>query len=152
MLVRRASYEEASDLVEALSVELTALYEGGPASVADPSQFLPPYGVFCVLSVDDVDVACGGVRRLAEEGVEGFFGEIKRMYVEPAARGRGLSRVLLRELTTWARAAGYQELWLETGLRQPEAMALYESEGFAPIARYGQYKDEDESRCYALVL
>ena len=117
-----------------------------------PSQFLPPYGVFLVLSLDDVDVACGGVRRLQEEGVFGLLGEVKRMYVDPTVRGRGLSRVLLRALVSHARSVGLAQLWLETGLRQPEAMALYESEGFSPIERYGQYKDEAESRCYRLVL
>ena len=138
--------------MQALSDELTARYEGGPASMADPSQFLPPYGVFLVLSADGADLACGGVRRLQEDGVEGLLGEVKRMYVVPAARGRGLSRMLLRALVEHAREVGMAQLWLETGLRQPEAMALYESEGFAPIERYGQYKDEVESRCYRLLL
>jgi len=74
------------------------------------------------------------------------------MYVDPAARGRGLSRVLLRELCAFARSAGYREVWLETGERQPEAMGLYESEGFTPIPSFGQYADEPDSRCYRLGL
>jgi GNAT superfamily N-acetyltransferase len=152
MQVRAVPYEQAMSLVTALSDELTDRYGGGPASVAHPEQFLPPYGVFLLLSVHGEDVACGGVRRLSEEGVEGFLGEIKRMYVAPSARGRGLSRVLLRALVEHGRSLGMSELWLETGIRQPEAMALYESEGFAPIPRYGQYKGEEESRCYTLVL
>lgn len=147
MELRSVTYEQALPLVEALSAELTERYGGGPASVAHPEQFLPPYGCFLVVTVDGTDVACGGVRRLTDD-----VGEVKRMYVEPTARGRGLSRVVLGELVGFARSAGYRELWLETGLRQPEAMALYESAGFEPIEKYGQYKDEPESRCYRLTL
>jgi GNAT superfamily N-acetyltransferase len=147
MELRSVTYEQAMPLVAALSSELTARYGGGPASVAHPEQFLPPYGCFFVVTLDGADVACGGVRRITDD-----VGEVKRMYVEPSARGRGLSRVVLGELVGFARTAGYRELWLETGLRQPEAMALYESAGFTPIPKYGQYKDEPESRCYSLTL
>jgi GNAT superfamily N-acetyltransferase len=147
MELRSARYEDALPLVDALSAELTARYGGGPASVAHPEQFLPPYGVFLVASDGGVDLACGGVRRLEES-----IGEVKRMYVVPSARGRGISRLLLQALVGHAVEIGYAELWLETGLRQPEAMRLYESEGFVSIARYGQYKDEPESRCYRLLL
>jgi GNAT superfamily N-acetyltransferase len=100
-----------------------------------------------VAALDGADVACGGVRQLAPG-----IGEVKRMYVVPSARGRGLSRLLLRALVEHAVAVGLGELWLETGTAQPEAMALYESEGFEPIAPYGQYRDEPDSRCYRLVL
>jgi GNAT superfamily N-acetyltransferase len=133
--------------VDALNDELMVRYGGGEPSVAHPEQFRPPYGGFFVLTVDGVDVACGGVRRLTDE-----VGEVKRMYVDPAARGKGLSRVVLGGLVDFARSVGYRELWLETGVRQPEAMALYESSGFAPIERYGQYKDDPRARCYALTL
>jgi GNAT superfamily N-acetyltransferase len=80
------------------------------------------------------------------------IGEVKRMYVVPEARRRGISRLLLRGLVDEARALGYAELWLETGTAQPEAMALYESEGFEPIPSYGQYKRYANSRCYRLVI
>jgi GNAT superfamily N-acetyltransferase len=147
MELRSVTYEQALPLVDALNDELMVRYGGGEPSVAHPEQFRAPYGGFFVLNVDGVDVACGGVRPLAEG-----IGEVKRMYVEPSARGRGLSRVVLGELVGFARTAGYRELWLETGLRQPEAIALYESAGFTPIPKYGQYKDEPESRCYSLTL
>jgi putative acetyltransferase len=97
-----------------------------------------------VAHLDGRAVACGGVRRL-RDGIA----EIKRMYVEPQVRGRGISRALLAALESAAREAGYREVWLETGLGQPEAMALYEASGYAPITPYGHYKDHDGSRCYA---
>jgi GNAT superfamily N-acetyltransferase len=147
MDVRVAGYDEARPLVEALAAELDERYGGGPASVAHPEDFLPPYGAFFVLARDGRDVACGGVRRL-EEGI----GEVKRMYVTPEARGQGIGRVLLKAIVECASELGYGELWLETGIAQPEAMALYESAGFERIPAYGQYKDYDSSRCYRLVL
>ena len=146
-MIRSVGYDEAADLVSALAAELTIRYGGGPASMAQAGEFVPPFGVFLVVSEDGQDLACGGVRLIAEG-----IGEIKRMYVVPHARGRGLARRLLRELVAHAENRGLDELWLETGTAQPEAMALYESEGFQAIAPYGQYKDEPESRCYRLVL
>ena len=150
MQLRPVAYAEAAALVDALAAELHERYGGGPASVAHPEQFVPPYGVFLLGTEDGVAVACGGVRLLPSAG-EGV-GEVKRMYVVPSARARGLARVRRRALVDHARGAGLRSLWLETGTAQPEAISLYESEGFTPIPRYGQYKDSPESRCYALAL
>jgi GNAT superfamily N-acetyltransferase len=75
-------------------------------------------------------------------------GEIKRMYVEPEARGKGVGRTILRALQQCARESGYSALRLETGARQPEAIALYESEGYLPIEPYGCYRDSPLSRCF----
>jgi GNAT superfamily N-acetyltransferase len=112
--------------------------------------FAAPGGVFLVGEVDGVAVACGGVRRCQEErpGV----GEIKRMYVEPAMRGRGLGRVLLAALEAEGRRLGYERLWLETGIAQPEALHLYVSSGWSPIPKYGEYKHEEGSRCFERIL
>jgi GNAT superfamily N-acetyltransferase len=148
MELRAVGYDEAAALVQAMADELTVRYGGvGEPSRADAADFLPPQGVFLLGRLDGVDVACGGVRPL-----DAVRGEVKRMYVDPSVRGRGLSRVLLRTLVAHARAAGFEELWLETGTVQPEAIGLYESEGFRPIPPYGQYADEPSSRCYALTL
>jgi GNAT superfamily N-acetyltransferase len=147
MELRTVPYEEARPLVEALSAEIIARYGGGSPSLSDPQEFVPPYGVFMVASDGDADLACGGVRRLRDG-----TGELKRMYVVPHARRRGISRLLLQALVEQARSMGYAELWLETGTAQPEAMALYESEGFERITSYGQYEDDPESRCYRLVI
>lgn len=134
----------AQSLVAELMADLDERYGGeDSAPVPDPQEFAPPDGVFLVAHLDGEAVACGGVRPL-REGVA----EIKRMFVRPRARGRGISRSLLIALEDAARQAGYRELWLETGLGQPEAMRLYEASGYAPIAPYGHYKDHEDSRCY----
>ena len=147
MELRSVSYDDARPLTLALSAEMTLRYGGGEEGPAHPEQFLPPYGVFLVVTEDGTDVACGGLR-LHHEGV----GEVKRMYVEPGARGRGLSRLVLQALLDHAREAGLREVWLETGSEQPEARRLYESAGFEAIPPYGDYKDDERSRCYRLVL
>jgi GNAT superfamily N-acetyltransferase len=69
-------------------------------------------------------------------------GEIKRMYVAPAVRGRGVALALLRALEDHARSAGRKRLILETGDRQPEAIGLYHKAGYALIENFGHYRDE----------
>jgi GNAT superfamily N-acetyltransferase len=79
--------------------------------------------------------------------------EIKRMYVVPAARGRGLSKLVLAGLEAAARDRGWTTLRLETGPRQPEAVALYEGAGYRPIAAFGPYADDaDDSLFYERVI
>jgi putative acetyltransferase len=104
----------------------------------------PPHGVFVVAWVDDVPVSCGGIRQY-----DATTGEIKRMYTVPDARRRGISRVVLEELESRAAAIGYTRLVLETGVRQPEAIAMYERAGYESIEPYGFYKNAPLSRCYA---
>jgi GNAT superfamily N-acetyltransferase len=141
--------EVGAPLVHAQWLELLARY-GVPD--ADPDDLhadhlAPPHGVFLVAWADDVALACGGVRRY-----DATTGEIKRMYTVPEARRRGISRVVLEELEVRARAIGYKRLVLETGTRQPEAIALYESAAYDAIEPYGFYKDAPMSRCYAKSL
>jgi putative acetyltransferase len=78
--------------------------------------------------------------------------ELKRMYVTPASRGQGIARALLAGLEELASNSGYQTLRLATGVRQPEAMRLYESCGYVPAEPYGKYVDEPLIRCYQKVL
>jgi GNAT superfamily N-acetyltransferase len=106
-----------------------------------------PTGAFVVAWLGDAAVGCGGVRRYGD-GV----GELKRMYVTPAFRGRGVSRLVLGELEARAWALGYRRLVLETGVRQPEALRLYETAGYTAIEPYGFYRTSPLSRCYAKTL
>ena len=136
-------------LVRAQWRELLERY-GVPDADPDDLQadhLAPPHGVFLVAWVDGDAVGCGGIRQYDEA-----TGEIKRMYTKPEARRRGISRVVLEALEARARAVGYTRLVLETGIRQPEAIALYESSGYASIEPYGFYKNAPGSRCYAKPL
>src|SRR5262249_55727197 len=88
-------------------------------------------------------VGCGAVRPL-EPGV----GEVKRMFVLPEARGRGIARQILRSLEAAAGSLGFRVLRLETGQRQPEAIRLYQTAGYAEIPRFGEYADDPFSVCF----
>ncbi|HEY2073073.1 MAG TPA: GNAT family N-acetyltransferase [Gaiellaceae bacterium] len=106
--------------------------------------FVEPDGVFLVVRGDDgTAVACGGVARF-----DATRGELKRMYVVPEQRGRGLGRRLLVELEAEARRLGYESLVLETGDRQPEALGLYVSAGFERIPCYPPYDSRALSLCF----
>jgi GNAT superfamily N-acetyltransferase len=94
------------------------------------------HGAFLVAYVDNEPVGCGAVRRIAPTVCE-----IKRMYVVPSARGRGAGRRILDELELIARQLGASRLVLETGVRQPEALALYTHAGFTTIPLFGSYAD-----------
>ncbi|MGW1062580.1 GNAT family N-acetyltransferase [Micromonospora rubida] len=89
-------------------------------------------------------VACGGI-----QGLDPRTGELKRMYVRPAYRGRGIGRQLLAALEGLAFQQGYAEIRLETGSYLPAAIGLYTSCGYAPIPVFGEYVANPYSRCFA---
>jgi GNAT superfamily N-acetyltransferase len=137
---------DAISLCTAQQAEMLELYEGeadiGPAREA--SMFVEPHGVFLVMrDDDDRAVGCGGIARFDDTR-----GEVKRMYVVPEARGRGLGRRLLEELEGEARRLGYARVVLETGDRQQEAVGLYESTGYERIPCYPPYDSRELSICY----
>jgi GNAT superfamily N-acetyltransferase len=135
----------ARRLEAAMSAEIVVRYGGEEFEPPLPAElFVPPAGVFVVARLDGEPVGCAGIRRLDDERCE-----LKRMYVADEARGRGVARARLARLEDEARALGYRQLWLETGTAQPEAIGLYESAGYEPIANYGAYADDPRSRCYA---
>ncbi len=144
--------EPGRTLVEELWLDMRRRYADDPSAPEPkgenddlkPDELLPPTGRFLVVYDDDGSaIGCGAIRR-RDDGAA----EIKRMYVRAAARSRGISRVILRELEHSARTSGYRACVLETGLRQPEAIALYESSGYTRIANYGYYRDSELSVCY----
>ncbi|MDI3421800.1 GNAT family N-acetyltransferase [Streptomyces luteolus] len=129
--------------------------EEGDATPLAPSMFQPPHGLF-LLAHDALDrpVATGGWRTqdANDEGYADGDAEIKRMYVIEQARGQGLARRILALLEADARAAGRTRMVLETGDQQPEAIALYASEGYTFCAKFGYYRHYDSSRCMAKPL
>ncbi|MGH8867560.1 MAG: GNAT family N-acetyltransferase [Actinomycetes bacterium] len=149
-VLRREPYDSdaAAQLVELVQQEYVVRYGGPDGTPVDPAEFAAPGGAFLVgyHLADGVErpIACGGVRRY-----EPAVGELKRMFVDPAHRRQGLSRVLLAALEDTARSLGYAELCLETGDRQPEAMALYASSGYRRVAPYGYYRCAPGSACFA---
>ncbi|SCG64151.1 GNAT family N-acetyltransferase [Micromonospora halophytica] len=99
---------------------------------------------YLAVVVDGRAVACGGVQAL-----DATTGELKRMYVRPAYRGRGIARQLLTALEELAFQQGHSVVCLETGVYLPAAIGLYTSCGYEPIPVYGEYVDNPYSVCFA---
>lgn len=93
---------------------------------------------------NDLPVGCGAFKIVDNDTVE-----IKRMFTLPTARKKGVASSILKELEQWAQALGYTHCKLETGIRQPEAIALYLKCGYYKVANYGQYIGVDDSVCFA---
>ena len=148
MRLRRVPYDhpDAVRLVQAMGDELTVRYGDGGLSPATAQDFLHP-GVLLVADLDGEPVGCGGIRPYGEDA-----GELKRMYVDPTARGKGVARAIHAALVAHARSVGMRRLQLETGTEQPEAVGHYESEGWARIPAFGHYAHDPRTRCYGLDL
>ncbi len=88
-------------------------------------------------------VGCGAIKHYESGKME-----VKRMYVHPEKRGRGIAGLVLTELEKWAAELGYTQCILETGQKQPEAIALYNKSGYHIIPNYGQYIGVESSVCF----
>jgi GNAT superfamily N-acetyltransferase len=124
-------------------VEIAERY-GTPNSEPGPAPTAADIAAFVIArDADGAAVACGGLRRL-----DATSGELKRMYVVPARRGSGVADAVLAALEARADAFGWTDLCLETGDRQPDAVAFYLRRGYAPIERFGPYVQSSSSLCY----
>jgi GNAT superfamily N-acetyltransferase len=143
----------AVKLVAEVQQEYVERYGSQDDTPTDPADFAPPLGHFVIGRLDGEPVACGGWR--VRDGAPGFLdgdAELKRMYVVKWARGRGFARRLLAELERSAVERGRRRMVLETGIHQPEAIALYTSSGYVAIPKFGYYSDYESSRCYGKEL
>ena len=127
----------AQELVGRVQQEYVQRYGGPDGAVVTPEEFEPPRGLFVVAEVDGVPAACGAWRSLGEGSAE-----VKRVYVEPAFRRRGLAQVVVDAIEADAARAGVRSLVLNTGPEQPEALSLYAALGYTPVAPFGIYADE----------
>ena len=138
-VIRRADIQSASAgaLIVALNAELSAMYPepGATHFGLDVEEVTEGRGAFVIGWRDERAIACGALRRLDLPQT----GELKRMFVIPEERGRGVGRHLLNALEAEARRLGITRLMLETGTRQLAAIALYHHAGFVTIPPYGEY-------------
>jgi GNAT superfamily N-acetyltransferase len=137
---------EALALIEALNAELSSRYpeDGATHFRLDAEEVAPGRGAFLIAARAGKPVGCGAVRR-----IEAGTAEIKRMYVIPEARGQRVGRAVLSALEREARTLDCGRLVLETGIRQQEAIALYEHAGFSRIPAFGEYVLSPLSVCMA---
>jgi GNAT superfamily N-acetyltransferase len=130
----RSDESPGRELLAELIDHFNAIYPGRaarPGSVTTAREMAPPEGAFLIGWEGERAVACGGLRRL-EDGIC----EIKRMYVVPGARSRGVGRALLRALEDAARELGYDRVRLDAGPEQRHSRVLFASTGYVEIAPY----------------
>ena len=141
--------ETARHLILALNAELSGRYpeQGACHFRLDAHEVAEGRGAFLVAYRSQKPIGCGAVRRIEES-----TGELKRMYVCLEERCRGVGRAILDALEAEARKLGISKLLLETGIRNPEAIALYERAGFSHIPPFGEYIGSPVSVCMAKEL
>lgn len=129
-------------LIEALDTDL-AIRDGDEKDFH--AQYNKTDNIKCAVLIFDNQkaVGCGAIRHFDESTIE-----IKRMYVSPESRGKGIATQVLLTLEDWARTLGYTHAVLETGNKYPEAIALYAKNGYKRIPNYGQYEKVISSRCF----
>lgn len=90
-----------------------------------------------------IAIGCGAIKRYNNSSVE-----IKRMFIQPTYRGKGFASEILIELESWAAELKFNKCILETGIKQPEAIALYLKNGYSLISNFGPYIGVIESKCF----
>ncbi|MFI6726264.1 GNAT family N-acetyltransferase [Streptomyces atratus] len=153
---RPFDHGDAVKLNDQVQLEYAERYgDEGDVTPLDASMFEPPNGLYLLAyDAQDRPVATGGWRS-QEQNDEGYSdgdAELKRMFVIPEGRGNGLARRILAVLEADARAAGRSRMVLETGYKQPEAIALYTSSGYTPCEKFGHYRTYENSICFAKPL
>ena len=156
LVIRTVRYDDpdAVALIAEVQQEYVRRYGGPDDTPVSVAEFASPLGLFVVAYLAGDPVGCGGWRAhdATDPGFADGDAEVKRMYVAPIARGRGVARALLAELERTAAEAGRLRVMLETGTRQPEAIALYRSSGYRPVPSFGLYRGAPGSRCFARTL
>jgi GNAT superfamily N-acetyltransferase len=140
--IESAGSKPAQQMIAALNAELEARYPGSPIFGIDAANFESSGGVFVVGYEDDQPVASGAFRPYENSA------EIKRVYVIPAYRGRALAKAVMAFLEAEAVRRGYKHAVLETGIGQPEAIALYRSLGWNEIPPFGIYAAVNKHACF----
>jgi GNAT superfamily N-acetyltransferase len=147
--IRAARFDEpeVQELITEALAELSRRYGGsGDDTPVAPDDFTPPAGGFFVAYAGDELLGCAGWR------AHGPDAELKRMFTVPAARGRGVARRVLAAIEESAREHGRKRVILETGDKQPEAIAMYLKCGYERIEDFGYYAGEEGVRSFARTL
>lgn len=130
---------DARRLIALSDAYMTALYPPESNHFEKPEALAQPHVRFLGIHVDGQLVACGGVKLLDDDG---RYGEIKRVFVLPAQRGKGLARMIMAALEDGLRRDGYPLARLETGVAQPEALGLYRALGYVERTPFGAYRPD----------
>lgn len=129
------------DLVKLLDADL-AIRDGKDHSFFAQFNKLDSIKHVVVAYFGNLPAGCGAIKQYDDETME-----VKRMFVKPEFRGKGIARAVLSELEKWTAELGYSFCILETGKKQPEAISLYKTSGYELIPNYGQYENVEMSVC-----
>lgn len=142
-LIRTTSQDsQFIELVRALDAEL-AIIDGEDHAFYSNYNKIQNLQHVVVLFIENKPVACGAIKPFDDTSTE-----VKRMYTLPEFRGKGVATQVLHELEKWAAELGYIECVLETGKRQPDAIQLYQKNGYTITPNYGQYIGVENSVCF----
>lgn len=134
------------NLVSLLDADL-AITDGEEHAFYDQFNKLDSIKYVVMAFQDEWAVGCGAIKEF-----DSCTMEVKRMYVIQPERGKGIASKILSELENWAKGMSYSRCILETGIRQPDAIALYEKNGYLLIQNYGQYFGIENSLCFEKTL
>jgi putative acetyltransferase len=137
IIEERPDSPAASALIDELESHLASLYPSESRHGYSVDKLLREGVAFFVVRDEGAAAGCGGIQLHGTD-----YGELKRMYVRPQSRGRGLGKMVLNRLTDYARERGVGVLRLETGIYQQEAIGLYEQSGFQRVPPFGEYKED----------
>ncbi|RZK91132.1 MAG: GNAT family N-acetyltransferase [Pedobacter sp.] len=142
--IKRTDSEDQDfvSLVKLLDAEL-AIRDGADSSFYAQFNKIDSIKNVVVVYLDENPIGCGAFKPYDATSVE-----VKRMYVSETARNQKVASQILTMLEVWAKELGYKKSVLETGKRQPEAIALYTKAGYQITANYGQYIGVDNSVCF----
>jgi len=130
------------DLVKELDADL-AVRDGKDREFYNQFNKLDSIKHVIVAYENDTPAGCGAIKHYSADTME-----VKRMFVPLTLRGKGIASLVVNELEKWAMELGYNKCILETGKRQPEAIALYKKNGYVQIPNYGQYAGIENSVCF----
>ncbi len=130
------------ELVEFLDADLT-IRDGEQHAFYDQFNKIDMIKHVVLAYKDDEPAGCGAIKQYTSEIME-----VKRMFVMPVYRRKGIAVKILAELEKWAAELSYTKCILETGKRQPEAIELYKKQGYKTITNYGQYAGVENSVCF----
>ena len=138
--------KDFQDLVKALDIDL-AIRDGAEHSFYAQFNKIDAIKYAVVAYENEVAVGCGAIKEYSNDTVE-----VKRMFVLPNKRGQGIASKILLALEQWAKELNYKKCLLETGKKQPEAIALYIKNGYGIVSNFGQYKNVENSVCFEKIL
>lgn len=134
------------ELVKALDIDLQ-IRDGAEHGFYAQFNSIATINHVVVAYLKDKAVGCGAIKPYDEETME-----VKRMYVLPELRGKGIASIILNDLEVWAKQLHYKKCLLETGIKQPEAIALYTKNQYQIIPNFGQYQGVENSVCFEKLI